>query len=250
MKPLVGRPIRSRFLYARCLTARIPSLVPKAQTHDFFASSATTLRDPPCVSSPLSLRARLIFASTAAFNSCSAKAVGHIAPSSSFASCRKPNVAYLVLNFAALWKKQTTLPSLAYAGIPYQSLDKRSGVLDLTIAWIRSQRHDRVPASQRSSQARRFPLPLCSRLRLRPHPSSSQPSFRCSLRLPDFPPFSVPFVKCSSSSRKRPSRNVRTADDATAALLAMLRSKCWQPARASPSLAIYVSRHVRGKARG
>jgi hypothetical protein len=29
----------------------------------------------------------------------------------------KPNVAYLVLNFCALWKKQTTSPSLAYAGI-------------------------------------------------------------------------------------------------------------------------------------
>ena len=32
----------------------------------------------------------------------------------------KPRVAYLDLNFSALLKKQTTLPSLAYAGIPYQ----------------------------------------------------------------------------------------------------------------------------------
>src|SRR5712692_9072707 len=63
-----------------------------------------------------------ILASSAAVNSFSAKAVGHMAPSSRFASCWKPNVAYLVLNFCALWKKQTTLPSLAYAGIPYQVL--------------------------------------------------------------------------------------------------------------------------------
>jgi hypothetical protein len=39
----------------------------------------------------------------------------------------KPNVAYLVLNFCPLWKKQTTLPSLAYASIPYQVLGKRAG---------------------------------------------------------------------------------------------------------------------------
>src|SRR5207248_9394503 len=69
-----------------------------------------------------------------------AKAVGHMAPSSRFASCIKPNVAYLVLNFCALWKKQTTLPSLAYAGMPYQSLGARAGALALTIAWSRSPR--------------------------------------------------------------------------------------------------------------
>src|SRR5713226_1514400 len=61
-----------------------------------------------------------ILASSAAVNSVSAKAVGHMAPSSRFAVSLKPSVAYLVLNFCALWKKQTTLPSLAYAGIPYQ----------------------------------------------------------------------------------------------------------------------------------
>jgi hypothetical protein len=38
-----------------------------------------------------------ILASSAAVNSFSAKAVGHMAPSSRFASCMKPNVAYLVL---------------------------------------------------------------------------------------------------------------------------------------------------------
>src|SRR3989338_3417789 len=64
----------------------------------------------------------LIFASSVEVNSLSAKATGHRAPSSRDAVSLKPRVAYLVLNFCALWKKQTTLPSLAYAGIPYQSL--------------------------------------------------------------------------------------------------------------------------------
>src|SRR6266571_3816033 len=62
-----------------------------------------------------------ILASSLAVNSVRAKAVGHIAPSSRFALSLKPSVAYLVLNFCAVWKKQTTLSSLAYAGIPYQS---------------------------------------------------------------------------------------------------------------------------------
>src|SRR5438105_10598111 len=52
----------------------------------------------------------------------------------------KPKVEYLVLNFCALWKKQMTLPSLAYAGIPYQSLGARAGALALMIAWSRSPR--------------------------------------------------------------------------------------------------------------
>src|SRR3990172_515357 len=79
-----------------------------------------------------------IFASSAAVNFFNAKEVGHMAPSSSFAVSLKANVAYLVLNFAALWKKQTTLSSLAYAGIPYQVFGARAGALALTIAWIRS----------------------------------------------------------------------------------------------------------------
>src|SRR5579875_2867091 len=53
-----------------------------------------------------------IFASSAGVSSFTAKATGHMAPSSSFASCMKPNVAYRVLNLSALWKKQTILPSL------------------------------------------------------------------------------------------------------------------------------------------
>src|SRR5437868_1417681 len=76
-----------------------------------------------------------IRASSAAVNSFRAKAVGHMAPSSRFALSLKPKVAYLVLNFCALWKKQTTLPSLAYAGIPYQVLGERAGALALMMAW-------------------------------------------------------------------------------------------------------------------
>src|SRR6059058_986635 len=79
-----------------------------------------------------------ILASSVAVNSFSAKAVGHMAPSSRFALSLKPSVAYLVLNFCALWKKQTTLPSLAYAGIPYQVFGERAGALALMIAWSRS----------------------------------------------------------------------------------------------------------------
>src|SRR2546427_787596 len=79
-----------------------------------------------------------ILASSAAVNSFSAKEVGHMAPSSRFALSLKPSVAYLVLNFCALWKKQTTLPSLAYAGIPYQVFGERAGALALMMAWSRS----------------------------------------------------------------------------------------------------------------
>src|SRR5690606_13487870 len=68
-----------------------------------------------------------ILASVSGVSSVSANAVGHIVPSSRFALSLKPNVAYLVLNFDAPWKKQTTLPSLAYAGIPYQVLGVSSG---------------------------------------------------------------------------------------------------------------------------
>ena len=53
-----------------------------------------------------------IFASSAAVSSFSANEVAHMAPSSRFASSLKPSVAYLALNFLALWKKHTTLPPL------------------------------------------------------------------------------------------------------------------------------------------
>src|SRR3989304_5137928 len=79
-----------------------------------------------------------IFASSVAVNSFSAKATGHMAPLSRFAVSLKPNDAYLALNLCALWKKQTTLPSLAYAGIPYQVFGERAGALALMLAWSRS----------------------------------------------------------------------------------------------------------------
>ena len=79
-----------------------------------------------------------ILASSAAVSSFSAKDVGHMAPSSRFALSLKPSVAYLALNFCALWKKQTTLPPLAYAGIPYQVFGERAGALASMIAWSRS----------------------------------------------------------------------------------------------------------------
>jgi hypothetical protein len=74
-----------------------------------------------------------IIFSTAGVNLFRAKEVGQMSPSSRFAACWKPKVAYLALNFCPLWKKQTTLPSLAYAGIPYQVLGARVGALALAI---------------------------------------------------------------------------------------------------------------------
>src|SRR5712692_5070152 len=79
-----------------------------------------------------------ILTSSVAVNSFSAKATGHTVPSSRFALSLKPNVAYLDLNLCALWKRQTTLPSLAYAGIPYQVLGESAGALGLMMAWRRS----------------------------------------------------------------------------------------------------------------
>src|SRR3954454_12455128 len=61
-----------------------------------------------------------------------------MAPSSRFAASSKPNVAYLEPNLSALLKKQTTLPSLAYAGIPYQVFGASPGALAVTIPWSRS----------------------------------------------------------------------------------------------------------------
>src|SRR2546428_11073648 len=78
-----------------------------------------------------------IFASAAGVSSFSAKAIGHSSPSSRVAESLNPSVAYLALNLALSWKKKTALPSLAYAGIPYQVVDEREGALALTIAWIR-----------------------------------------------------------------------------------------------------------------
>jgi hypothetical protein len=54
------------------------------------------------------LTSATILASPVAVNSFNAKATGHMAPASRFALSLKPNVEYLVLNFCAPWKKQTT----------------------------------------------------------------------------------------------------------------------------------------------
>src|ERR1700730_12406412 len=78
-----------------------------------------------------------IFSSTAVVSLFRAKEVGQISPSSRFAASWKPSVAYLDLNFCPLWKKQTTLPSLAYAGIPYQVFGERVGALALMTLWSR-----------------------------------------------------------------------------------------------------------------
>src|SRR6266568_4943840 len=99
-------------------------------------------------------------------------------PSSRFALSLKPNVAYLVLNFAAAWKKQTTLSSLAYAGIPYQSLGERVGELSLMIAWsclamVRSG--SRISAIFASTALSPSPLPAfisCTRSLIAPRSSS------------------------------------------------------------------------------
>jgi hypothetical protein len=43
-------------------------------------------------------------------------------------------VAYRDLNFSPLWKKQTTFPSRAYAGIPYQVFGASDGAFLLIMS--------------------------------------------------------------------------------------------------------------------
>src|SRR5256886_9464573 len=78
-----------------------------------------------------------IFSSTAAVSLFTAKEVGQMSPSSRFAASWKPSVAYLDLNFCPLWTTQTTLLSLAYAGIPYQVFGESVSALALMTAWSR-----------------------------------------------------------------------------------------------------------------
>src|SRR5438045_9165186 len=52
---------------------------------------------------------------------------------------------YLSSKRCALRKKQTTSPSLAYAGMPYQSFGERTGALALMTAWSRSPMARSVP---------------------------------------------------------------------------------------------------------
>src|SRR5947209_7206561 len=61
-----------------------------------------------------------------------------MSPTSRLALSVNPSVAYRALNLPALWKKQTTLPSLAYAGIPYQVFGASCGAVDVMILWRRS----------------------------------------------------------------------------------------------------------------
>ena len=71
-------------------------------------------RDRPTPGQPTAFfTSAMIAASSASFSDVRANAVGHMAPSSRLAASLKPSVAYLDLNFAPLWKKQTTLPSFA-----------------------------------------------------------------------------------------------------------------------------------------
>src|SRR6266581_3964208 len=143
-----------------------------------------------------------IFASSAAVNSFSAKATGHRAPSSRFAASLKPNVPYLVLNFCALWKKQTTLPSLAYAGIPYQSLGERAGALALMTAWSRlpmARSAARISAIFASTSL--SPSALCAatfiswtRSFMASRSSSVNPSYLFSVAAALLADFCVPFI--------------------------------------------------------
>src|ERR1700682_745836 len=70
-----------------------------------------------------------ILFSAAAVNSVRANLVGHMVPASRFALSLKPSVEYRALNFPAFLKKQTTMPSLAYAGIPYQVFGASAGAV-------------------------------------------------------------------------------------------------------------------------
>src|SRR6059036_2072518 len=147
-----------------------------------------------------------ILASSAAVNPFSAKAAGHMAPSSRFALSLKPNVAYLVLNFCAAWKKQTTLPSLAYAGIPYQSLGERAGALSLMIAWSRLamvRSGSRISAIFASTAVSPSPLPAFiswTRSLIAPR-SSSVNALRVAVLLAGFcVPFCTEFMEFDSIS--------------------------------------------------
>ena len=79
-----------------------------------------------------------------------------MAPASMFASSLNPNVAYLESNFPALWKKQTILPSLAYAGMPYQVFGERAGAAAVMIAWSRLAMARSVPFISATFSSRAF----------------------------------------------------------------------------------------------
>src|SRR5438132_6953552 len=127
-------------------------------------------------------------------------------PSPRLALSLKPNVAYLVLNFAAAWKKQTTLSSLAYAGIPYQSLGARPGALSLIIVWSRLamvRSGSRISAIFASTALSPSPLPAFiswTRSLIAPRSSSVNALLVTVLLLADcFVPFCVGLMEFDSS---------------------------------------------------
>src|SRR3989475_6768176 len=127
-------------------------------------------------------------------------------PSSRFALSLKPSVAYLVLNFAAVWKKQTTLSSLAYAGIPYQRLGERPGALSLIIAWSRLamvRSGSRISAIFASTAVSPSPLPAFiswTRSLIAPRSSSVNALRVTAVLLTDFcMPFCAEFMEFDSS---------------------------------------------------
>src|SRR5438552_10812114 len=148
----------------------------------------------------------LILASSAAVNSFSAKALGHMLPSSRFALSLKPKFAYLVLNFAPDWKKQTTLSSLAYACIPYQSLGARPAALSLMIVCSRlamARSGSRISAIFASTALSPSPLPAFiswTRFLIAPRSSSVNALLVTVLLLADwFVPFCVGLMEFDSS---------------------------------------------------
>ena len=94
-----------------------------------------------------------------------------MAPSSSIAESLKPSVEYRVLNLVDSWKKQMTLPSLAYAGLPYQSSGSKLRAPTVIAAWTRSamaRSESAIPAifsSTAFSSSARVPAALSSRAR-------------------------------------------------------------------------------------
>src|SRR6267143_638786 len=114
----------------------------------------------------------------------------------------KPNVAYLVLNFAAAWKWHTTLSSLEYAGIPYQSLGVRAGALSLTILWRRLafvRSGSRISAIFASTAPSPSPLPAFiswTRSLIAPRSSSVNALLVAVVLLADcFVPFRAGFIE-------------------------------------------------------
>src|SRR5207249_3614450 len=156
-----------------------------------------------------------ILASSAAVTFVSAKATGHMEPSSSFAVSLKPNIAYRSLNFPALRKKQTTLPSLAYAGIPYQVFGKRSGAVALMSSWSRlamARSCGDIAAIAAIAALSPSVLSFSSRARafIAAFSSAVNPSFLLVLLADCCLPFVLVFIVLLSCVR-RPARNGRAA---------------------------------------